>query len=160
MPGPSPGGHATEPDAVAAISPTVAWATGLGTVGGHQITVFMRWDGTRWRYLPSPAGTVGGLAVISARDIWVVGAKGPMKSAPKYRTLAEHWNGSKWTIVPTPNGFEGRTGNSGLLPSAARLAATSGSGQLPVCPNGDDRARWSSTDGTQCVAPSPTCTPG
>ena len=158
VPGPSPGGHATELTAVAAISPTAAWATGLGTAGGHQITVFMHWNGTIWRYLPSPAGTPGGLAVISARDIWMVGAKGPMKSAPKYRTLAEHWNGSKWTIVPTPNGFKGRTGNSGL--SAVGGSSSSNVwavGNYQSGPNGDDRSplveHW---DGTQWrLQPSP-----
>ena len=98
--------------AVAAISPTAAWALGGGTTaGGRTVSVFMRWDGTRWRYLPSPAGTdLTGMAVISAHDIWVVGTKG----VETYRTLAEHWNGSRWTIVPTPNAFKGRTRNSNL----------------------------------------------
>jgi len=115
VPGPRSGGHTTGLTAVAAISRTAAWAIGNGTVGGHAGTVFMRWDGTRWRYLPSPAGTdLSGLAVISAHDIWVVGTKMPTKSALKRRTLAEHWNGSKWTIVPTPNAFKGRTRNSSL----------------------------------------------
>src|SRR5215813_8931708 len=78
VPGPSSGGHVTDLDltAVAAISPTAAWAIGFGTAGGRQVTVFMGWDGSRWRYLPSPAGTLlGSLAVISAHDIWVVGTK-------------------------------------------------------------------------------------
>ena len=49
-----------------------AWALGGGGL--------VRWDGTRWRYLPSPPrhglGTeLSGLAVISADDIWVVGTK-------------------------------------------------------------------------------------
>ena len=69
---------------------------------------FIRWDGTRWRYLPRPPRTglgtdLTGLAVISARDIWVVGTKGVTKT----RALAEHWNSSKWTIVPTPNAING-----------------------------------------------------
>ncbi len=147
VPGPRPGGHATELTAVAAISPTEAWATGLGTAGGHEITVFMRWDGTRWRYLPSPAGTVGGLAVISAHDIWVVGAKGPMKSAPKYRTLAEHWNGSKWTIVPAPYVVKGRKPNIGLSAvggsSSSNVWAVGpfGSGPIPII-EGWDGVHW------------------
>jgi hypothetical protein len=93
--------------AVAAISPTQAWALGGGGV--------MHWDGTRWQYLPSPPRTglgtdLTGMAVISARDIWLMGAKG----MEKYRALAEHWDGSKWTIVPTPNAINGRTRNNNL----------------------------------------------
>src|SRR5258708_15716217 len=97
VPAPRSPGHSTGGvSAVAAISPTAAWALGDGG--------FIRWDGTRWRYLPSPPRTglgtdLTGLAVISARDIWVVGPKG----ATKTRALTEHWNGSHVTIPPTPN---------------------------------------------------------
>jgi hypothetical protein len=109
VPGPKSGGHTTGLTQVAAISRTAAWAIGNGTVGGHYATVFMRWNGARWRYLTSPAGTgLSGLAVISAHDIWVVGTKG----GAKFHTVAEHWNGSKWTTVPTPSTFEGRTRSS------------------------------------------------
>jgi hypothetical protein len=102
--------------AVSAISPTAAWALGDAiNAGGRQFPVFMSWDGTRWRYLPSPSGTlVSGLTVISARDIWLVGARLLPNTVAKFRTLAEHWNGSKWTIVPTPNGFRGQIRNSSL----------------------------------------------
>jgi len=77
----------------------------------------MRWDGTRWRYLPSPPLTglgtdLTGMAVISAHDIWLVGSTG----MAKYHALAEHWDGSKWMIVPTPNTFNGRTRNNNLHP--------------------------------------------
>ena len=106
VPGPRSRGY-TSLLAVAAISPTAAWAIGKGVAGGHFVTVFMGWNGTRWRYLPSPGTDVGGPAVISARDIWVVGGS-------KRGTLAEHWDGSKWTIVPTPNAFKDRTRSSGL----------------------------------------------
>jgi hypothetical protein len=119
VPVPSSGGHVTDLNltAVAAISPTAAWAIGEGVTGGHFVTVFMGWNGTRWRYLPSPA-FMSGPAVISAHDIWVVGGE-------KHRTLAEHWDGSKWTIVPMPNAFKDRTRNSGL-------AAVSGSSSSNV----------------------------
>jgi hypothetical protein len=152
VPAPRPGGHANALDltAVAAISPTAAWALGSGIVGGRPVRVFMRWDGTRWRYLPSPAAGTDwtGLAVISARDIWVVGAKG----AEKYRALAERWNGSKWTIVPTPNSFNGRTRNN-LLSAVSASSSTnvwavgwyqSGPGSLDISTLAEhwDGARW------------------
>src|SRR6266699_1164 len=107
VPVPSSGGHVTDLLAVAAISPTAAWAIGKGVAGGHFVTVFMGWNGTRWRYLPSPGTDVSGPAVISAHDIWVVGGS-------KRGTLAEQWDGSKGRIVPTPNAFKDRTRSSGL----------------------------------------------
>jgi hypothetical protein len=55
VPAPRSPGYTTELTAVAAISPTVAWAIGFGAANGRQVAVFMGWDGTRWRYLPSLA---------------------------------------------------------------------------------------------------------
>src|SRR5260221_191874 len=83
VPVPSSGGHVTDVEltAVAAISPNAAWAIGEGVAGGRSVPVFMGWNGTRWRYLPSPVGDApggplaGGLAAISARDIWLVGER-------------------------------------------------------------------------------------
>ena len=104
VPAPRSPGHTTTGGiiAVAAISPTAAWAFGDGGI--------IRWDGTRWRFLTRPPrrglGTeLTGMAVISARDIWMVGTKG----VTKFRALAEHWDGSKWTIVPTPYAINGWT---------------------------------------------------
>jgi len=112
VPAPHSPGHTTGGlSAVAAISPAAAWVFEGGGV--------MRWDGTRWRYLPRLPGTgpgtdLTGMAVISARDIWVIGTRLLPHTVATFRTLAEHWDGSKWTIVPTPNAFKGRTRNSVL----------------------------------------------
>ena len=83
---------------------------GLHALGRHQMAV------------PAQACWQGGLAVISARDIWVVGTNGPAKGVPRYRTLAEHRDGSNRTIVPTPNGFTDGPRNRSLF--AVMLAAT------------------------------------
>jgi hypothetical protein len=58
VPAPSSRGYTSSSlSAVAAISPTAAWALGGGTTaGGRQVTALMRWDGARWRYLPTPHG--------------------------------------------------------------------------------------------------------
>src|SRR6266567_1033836 len=137
VPVPSSGGHVTDLLAVAAISPTAAWAIGKGVAGGHFVTVFMGWNGTRWRYLPSPGTDVSGPAVISARDIWVVGGS-------KRGTLAEHWDGSKWTIVPTPNAFKDRTRSSGLY-------AVSGSSSSNVWAVGEYQSGPTSLDTSTLV---------
>src|SRR5215472_12085739 len=49
VPDPRQGGYTTVLTAVAAISPSEAWAIGFAsTAGGRRVTVFMGWDGTRW----------------------------------------------------------------------------------------------------------------
>jgi len=116
VPVPQQGDYTTALTGVAAISPTAAWAIGFAsTARGRRVTVFMGWDGRRWRYLPSPVGNfTGGLAAISARDIWLVGEEGATKSTPTYHTLVEHWNGSRWTIVPAPYAYKDQKPNIGL----------------------------------------------
>jgi hypothetical protein len=152
VPAPRSPGHTTGGlGAVAANSPTAAWALGGGG--------FMRWDGTRWRYLPSPPRTgmgtnLTGLAVISARDIWVVGTKGVTRA----RALAEHWDGSKWTIVPTPYAINGWTRRT-ILTAVAGSASSNvwAVGWYQSGPDGSDYStlveHW---DGTRWqVQPSP-----
>ena len=116
VPVPRRRGYTAELTGVAAISPTAAWAIGFAsTARGRQVTVFMGWDGSRWRYLPRPVGnSPGGLAAISASDIWLVGEEGSTTSAPTYHTLVEHWNGSRWTIVPAPYAYKDQKPNIGL----------------------------------------------
>jgi hypothetical protein len=148
VPGPRSRGHVTDVNltAVAAISPTAAWAIGYGTAGDRQVTVFMGWDGTRWRYLPSPGGQVGGLAAVSAHDIWVVG------QGPNLRPVAERWNGSKWTTLLAPSSYKGRKNNIGLSaiggPSSRNIWAVghyqSGPISIDISPLVEhwDGARW------------------
>jgi hypothetical protein len=167
VPGPSSGGHVTDVEltAVAAISPNAAWAIGEGVAGGRSVPVFMGWNGTRWRYLPSPVGDApggplaGGLAAISARDIWLVGEGGGLK----YHTPVEHWNGSKWTVVPAPNAYKAQRPNIGLDAvggsSSSNVWAV---GWYQSGPNGDHRStlieHW---DGAQWqLQPSPNGPPG
>jgi hypothetical protein len=142
VPAPRSRGYTTSLTAVAAISPTAAWAIGEGVAGGHFVPVFMGWNGTRWRYLPSPVGNgPGGLAAVSARDIWLVGEEGTTKSAPEYHTLVEHWNGSKWTIVPAPYAYKDQKPNIGL--SAVSGSSSSNVwavGSYQSGPKDDDRS--------------------
>jgi hypothetical protein len=93
----------------------VAWfvasslVAGLGlSGGGTPVVVAQACDGA-WNIVPSPNAPGGevdnglsALAVVSASDIWAVGAAGTYGAARS--TLAEHWNGSAWSVSPTPNG--------------------------------------------------------
>jgi hypothetical protein len=81
---------------------------GFGLVGQEAASVVAQTCDAAWNVVASPNGNnnvdngLGGLAAISANDIWAVGNSGTYAAARS--TLAEHWNGSNWTISPTPNG--------------------------------------------------------
>jgi hypothetical protein len=97
---PSPLLHA---NAVAALSPTNAWAVGTVTVfADHRQQTkpaIEHWDGTSWTIVssPNPAPTkdtaLYGIAAISANDIWAVGA-GKLSTISGTATLIEHWDGT------------------------------------------------------------------
>jgi len=79
LPGPT-GASGGSLDAVAATSAGHAWAVGQagGPLGSRTATLIERWNGTRWRIVPSPNPASGGralytLAVTSARSAWAVG---------------------------------------------------------------------------------------
>ena len=60
-----------------------------------------------WTLSPSPnqpggSNGLGGLAVVTAHDVWTVGT---MAVDLDHRTtLTEHWDGAEWSIVESPNG--------------------------------------------------------
>lgn len=105
---PDPESNAPNLDAVAALSPSDAWAVG----GFYHITTRLgalieHWDGTQWSIVPNPLSAQPGtsldhLAVVSATDIWAVGRQHDAGGVPV--PLAEHWDGSSWSVVPTPAG--------------------------------------------------------
>jgi hypothetical protein len=96
------------------------WAVG---VTGRLDPLAVRFDGRSWRrFTPlggastSPSGGVfNAVAVVSARDAWVVG-EGPYDAA-----LTEHWNGRSWTRAGVP----GLAGNGTFLYAVAAVSATS-----------------------------------
>ena len=135
VPSPSPDIQLNELRGVTAVSASEAWAVGFR--GGTQPdtpleTLILRWDGTSWSLVPSPnlptgANQLFGIASISPRDIWAVGAAG---GAP----LALHWDGSLWSVVPLSVG-------SGL--STERLVGVSGAAWNDVWAVGEGRGIFS-----------------
>lgn len=95
--------------AVAASPSGTLWA-----VGGYEaqtyapfLTLAERWDGKSWSVVtcPSPGysyNSLGGLAVVSARDIWAPGATSN-DGGNTLQTLVERWNGKQWSVVSSPN---------------------------------------------------------
>ena len=90
---------------VVATSASNAWAWGLGCSDTKCTkTLILRWNGTTWAQVPSPAlGTayyITGVAAASAGSAWAVGYT---ESGTSTSTLILHWNGTAWTRVPSPS---------------------------------------------------------
>jgi hypothetical protein len=65
-------------------------------------TLILHWNGTSWKQVASPSPSSGiddlnGVHVVSARDIWAVGAD--TSGAGHDRSLILRWNGSRWRQV-------------------------------------------------------------
>jgi hypothetical protein len=89
--------------AVSMPSPGKAWAVGYYINGKfEQKTLIEHFDGGAWSVVPSQSPSqkqniLYGVAAISDRDVWAVGAS--QDSAGLWRTLTEHWDGSSWSVV-------------------------------------------------------------
>jgi len=120
---PSPGGsHGNGLEGVAATSPTNAWAVGTYNNGTAEQTLVERWNGTRWKHVPSPnpggpthANFLSGVAATSSTNAWAVGS---YFNGTSFQTLVERWNGTRWKHVPSPNPG-GPTNTNGLSGVAA-----------------------------------------
>jgi len=103
VPSPNPSASDNFLWGVTALASDNVWAVGeFNATGGHQQTLFLRWNGTAWVQVPGdntgPNGVqffLRAVSALSGSDIWAVGNNS--------HTLAEHWNGTTWSIVPTPN---------------------------------------------------------
>lgn len=87
--------------AVAGSSPRDVWVLGHYNPPDNTWKPFVdHWNGTAWRMVdmrvPSWAGGLAGLAVISPSDAWAVGDIGGQQPQ------IEHWNGRVWRAVHTP----------------------------------------------------------
>jgi hypothetical protein len=113
MRSPNPGGIPgfSSLNAVAAVSPSQAWAVGSYFICSfcdpafHQ-TLIEHWNGQAWRQDRSPSpgsgdSTLLGVTAVSAKDAWAVGST--TDAAGFDQTLIEHWNGTAWTRVRSPN---------------------------------------------------------
>jgi hypothetical protein len=99
-------GGASTLTAVAATSPTDAWAVGASTAGGlpSQKTLIEHWDGAAWVRVPSPTPTSGdnGFNDVAALSPTSAFAVGYSASATGYHALVEEWDGQAWNVVQVP----------------------------------------------------------
>ncbi|HEX9988906.1 MAG TPA: S-layer homology domain-containing protein [Chloroflexia bacterium] len=103
---------------VAAVSPDNVWAVGYSYEGDVTRTLSMHWDGSQWSIVPTPnvgtgSNSIGGIAVVSANDIWAVGVYDG--AVTETRTLSMHWDGNQWSIVPSPNPSSSYNGLSDVV---------------------------------------------
>jgi hypothetical protein len=110
---PNPAGSGTL-TAVAAVSPTDAWALGSSGYSTSAPSaqwfnaLAEHWDGSSWQQvaMPTPPSSSGvdlsGTAVVSSTDVWAVGSWGDFGPGDGLVPLIEHWNGLAWSIVPSP----------------------------------------------------------
>jgi hypothetical protein len=100
--------------AVAALSPTDVWAVGTRGPEFHPAPVIAHWDGHKLHVfqpfrpsihvprLHSKAGSLTGIAAVSATDVWAVGTDGYGFQGEPGRPVVEHWDGRSWRAVETP----------------------------------------------------------
>jgi hypothetical protein len=87
-------------------SPSVAFLIVISLCNSYQ-TLALHWNGASWKIVPSPNMTpadsfLNGVTVLSARDVWMVGIAGTVRTDTAL-TLIEHWDGNSWRIVVSPN---------------------------------------------------------
>jgi hypothetical protein len=106
---PNAGGSSTTDRlaAVAATSPSNAWAVGSYYNGTAYRTLVEHWNGNAWRVLKSPNeggssadNNLNGVVATSPTDAWAVGDYDNGKAD---QTLIEHWNGKAWKVLRSPN---------------------------------------------------------
>jgi hypothetical protein len=128
VPTPSPpGAPGSRLAGVACTSRTSCIAVGAPTDGFFAAgTLAERWDGARWRILPTPRAAGGfliGVSCASGTACTAVGNHTPTQLPG--RSLAERWDGSDWTIEPTvdPVGPRGSVLDAVACPSVASCTA-------------------------------------
>lgn len=107
VPGPAPG-QSSALVGVASVSASNAWVVGSyegNTAPRHDQTLIEHWNGRSWNRVPSPhpggESWLTAVAVVSARNVWAVGAYGNSVDGPN-KLFTVHWNGKTWRQVPVP----------------------------------------------------------
>jgi hypothetical protein len=103
---PSPG-RTSALSSVRAVSSSDVWAAGEYADQSASQGLIEHWNGKTWKVIPNsdPGSTnygFGGLAIVSAKDIWAVGAQSS-DGGYTYQTLTERWDGKSWSVVTSPN---------------------------------------------------------
>jgi hypothetical protein len=100
VPSPSPGGGTTLLGVAAIPGHSSFWAAGISGEGDSLTkTVILRWNGTAWQRVPSPAprasSELSGVTAVSAGLAWAVGSASS-KSRSGSTTVILRWDGKAW----------------------------------------------------------------
>jgi hypothetical protein len=88
-------------------SSNTVWAVGFyylqGNSGAYH-TLGLYWNGSQWSIVSTQNGqtgnsSFGGVAAVSAQDVWAVGVMNSNGSISQ--TMVQHWDGTSWTIFPS-----------------------------------------------------------
>lgn len=89
---------------VAAIATNDIWAVGASRNvydGANTHPLIEHWDGKQWSLMTlSVYGGLTGISVVSANNVWAVGAD---LTGSTNGALIEHWNGQQWSTVAPPS---------------------------------------------------------
>jgi hypothetical protein len=156
-PSDNPAARADELEAVAAVSPSLAWAVGdkYGSAGIFR-TLIERWDGSSWTGVPSPnlGHDVNELLGVAAPDATYAFAVGERNAASgRVRTLIEQYDGAFWSIVPSPNRGPGASFLSGVAAVSSSDAWAVGTRDLASGGQAPLVEHWDGT--TWSIVPSP-----
>jgi hypothetical protein len=116
---PDPGPMLNTLHAVAAVSPSDAWAVGSfgNSTCSTAATVILHWNGTAWSQVKSPnsgaCNFLSGISTISANNAWAVGQSCTF-AVNHCHSLIVHWNGTAWSRVASPNAGTGNVSLSGV----------------------------------------------
>jgi hypothetical protein len=95
---------------VAVVSRQLAWAVGNLKTGDGASTrlgaLIMRWDGSTWARVPSPAipgAILSSVTAPGAASAWAVGTVSRPNGNCPCRALTEHWDGTAWKQVASPH---------------------------------------------------------
>jgi hypothetical protein len=96
-PDPNPATNFNDLLGVATVSARGAWAVGVSSSPGSELTLIAHWNGHHWRQVSSPSvpgerNELDAVTATSPINGWAVGSAGS-------RTLIEHWNGQHWAVA-------------------------------------------------------------
>ncbi len=159
VPSPSPGSGSIL-TGVAATSAGNAWAVGctafceVNSVSPQ--TLILRWNGTSWKRVPSPAsattGALNGVAAVSTGQAWAVGCTGHcFGPGATTGTMILAWSGTSWSQVPSPS----PAGNSVLTSVAATSAGNAWAAGYTRTSGNTLIERWNGVTWTQTPSPTP-----
>jgi hypothetical protein len=90
------------PQFISASSARNVWLTGMTRVGKKEKATAYRWDGSRWRAVPTPHPVIDfgpGVTALSPSNVWIGWETTTM-------TSGAHWNGRRWRVITAPGNVD------------------------------------------------------